>query len=379
MPKTAEKWFYRFSAVAEKQAELLIYDMIGKDYYGDGSTVEAKKFIKDLKNLGDIDDLSIRINSPGGSVFEGNAIFNALKAHKAAKTVYIDGLAASMASIIAMVGDKIIMPENALMMIHNPWALAIGDDREMTKMSALLKKMKDSAVSVYSERSGQSSETVASMMDDETWMTASEALALGFCDEMGQKVEVAACFDLSRYKNTPPQAALLLPKTELPPTEPTDDGDVKTMDKETLMKDHPNLAQALIDEGVAKGKADGMKEGAESERARIKDVQEQARAGYDDLITEMMFDGKSTGGDAAKRINAAEKETLKNSLANQKADAPKPVAPSASDENVEDDPMKADTPLTMAEAEAIYNSNDRVNKMFSSAKNFFHFRKNAKK
>ncbi|MCK5219101.1 Clp protease ClpP, partial [bacterium] len=121
---------------AEKKVEILIYDQIGEDWFGDG--VQAKKFAEELRDLGDIETIELRINSPGGSVWDGNAIYNTLRGHKATVNVTIDGLAASIASVIAMSGDTITMPENALMMIHNPATIAFGEAEEMRKAANML-------------------------------------------------------------------------------------------------------------------------------------------------------------------------------------------------------------------------------------------------
>src|SRR4029077_12753927 len=101
----------------DKSAEILIYDEIGKSWWGE-DTVSAKQFLDDLANLGDVDNISLRINSPGGDVFDGVAIHNALKNHKATVTAHVDGIAASAASFIAMAADKIVMPSNSFMLVH---------------------------------------------------------------------------------------------------------------------------------------------------------------------------------------------------------------------------------------------------------------------
>lgn len=186
----------------KKKAEILIYEQIGAGFWEEG--IGAKQFAKDLKELGDIDDLDVRINSPGGSVFEGLTIYNLLKQHSAEKTVYIDGLAASIASVIAMSGDIIVMPENATMMIHNPWSLAIGDADAMRKEADVLDKIKVGIVSAYRDKTGKTDEDLSSLMDAETWMTAAEAVEMGFADEMTKSVKAAAmAFDLSKFKNVP--------------------------------------------------------------------------------------------------------------------------------------------------------------------------------
>lgn len=179
--------------------EILIYDEIGA--FG----VTAKDFDTELKNLGSVDAFNLRINSPGGSVFDAVAIYNMLVNNPARITVYIDGIAASAASMIAMAGHRIIMPANAMMMIHDPAALAEGGSRAMAKTAELLETVKAILVTAYVKKSGQSHSSVESMMSEETWMTAEEALALGFADEVEEPVEIAASFDLSKFKSPPAQ------------------------------------------------------------------------------------------------------------------------------------------------------------------------------
>ena len=187
---------------AGNTAEISIYEEIG--YWG----VTAKDFAADLNALKGITDITLRINSPGGSVFDGMAIYNLLKQHQAQITVYIDGLAASMASAIAMAGDLVVMPENSMMMIHNPWTMTSGDAEELRKNADLLDKIKIALLSAYATKTGLSEEEISDYMNEETWFTGSEAVALGFADEVESAVEIAACFDLTKFRN-PPESALV--------------------------------------------------------------------------------------------------------------------------------------------------------------------------
>lgn len=185
------------------EAEILLYEPIGKDIWGDG--IGAKDFAVDLKSLGDVACLNIRINSPGGSVFEGLAIYNLLLAHPAEKKCYIDGVAASIASVIAMAGHSIIMPDNALMMIHDPTALVIGSSEDMRKMADVLDKTKQSLMTAYKTKCTCTDEKLMQMMTDETWLSAQEALDCGLATEIVQPVKMAAiaAFDFSLYQHTP--------------------------------------------------------------------------------------------------------------------------------------------------------------------------------
>lgn len=196
------KKYFSIRAKGAQTAEIFIYEQIGKDYWDD-SGVGAKQFAQDLKALGDIDKIILRINSPGGSVFEGLAIYNTLNAHSAEKEVHIDGIAASIASVIAMVGDPVIMPENALLMIHDPTGLVMGDAEDMRKMAETLDKVKDSILSAYASKTQLSSAEIAQLMSEETWMSAEEAVHYGFADQIAEPVRIAAHFNFSMFKNVP--------------------------------------------------------------------------------------------------------------------------------------------------------------------------------
>jgi len=189
------KNWYRVQAKGSA-AEILIYDEIGM--FGIG----AKNFIADLKALGNVTEITLGINSPGGDVFDGVAIYNALKRHQAKITGRVDGIAASIASVILMASDKIVMPDNTMLLIHNPWGGAIGDAEDMRDFAEALDKIKVAILAAY-RRSGKSDEELSAIMDAETWLTAEEALAGGFADEVIQSVDIAALFDLGNYQKAP--------------------------------------------------------------------------------------------------------------------------------------------------------------------------------
>ena len=183
-----------------KSAEVLIYDTIGAGWMGG---ISAKDFAKELKSLGTLDTINVRINSEGGSVFDGIAIYNTLLSNKASVTVHIDGLAASIASIIAMAGDTIKMANNALFMIHDPWTFAMGSANELREQADLLDKVRDQLVTTYVSRSSIDADTVSNLMADETWMSADEALDHGLIDEVTEELKMAACIHRERFKNAP--------------------------------------------------------------------------------------------------------------------------------------------------------------------------------
>lgn len=204
--------------------EISIYDEIG--YVG----VTAGDFIRDLGSVTS-NKISLRLNSPGGDVFDGIAIMNALKNHSAEVTVHVDGLAASIASVIAMAGDKIVMAPNSTMMIHDALSLQIGNAADMRKTADLLDKASDNIASVYATRSGVEAGTWRNMMRDETWFSADEAVAAGLADEVaGSASKSKNSWDLSIYnyagrENAP---APVVESTEKV-VEPTEEFDYSTV------------------------------------------------------------------------------------------------------------------------------------------------------
>lgn len=183
-----KKWFSVQAKADDQPVEVSIYDDIG--WWG----MTAKDFEAALKpHKGKA--LSVSINSNGGDVFQGIAIYNMLKAHGGDVEVRVMGLAASIASVIAMAGKKIKMPENAYMMIHNPWSFAMGDSEEMRKSADVLDKISESLVTTYVARTGKSADDIKAIMAEETWLSAADAVEMGFADEMEPLVEVQAHAD----------------------------------------------------------------------------------------------------------------------------------------------------------------------------------------
>lgn len=194
------KWYDIKAEVREGVSELWIYDEIGEDWFGEGIT--AKNLVAELNDItsGTID---VHLNSPGGSVFDGQAIYTALVNHPANVTVHIDGIAASIASVIACAGNDIVMAENAMMMIHDPWSIAIGNAEEMRKNADVLDAIAKSMVAVYVARTGKDEAEIRDVMQAETWFTASEALDFGLATEVAPALRMAASFDLSKFKHAP--------------------------------------------------------------------------------------------------------------------------------------------------------------------------------
>jgi ATP-dependent Clp endopeptidase proteolytic subunit ClpP len=167
--------------------------MIGEDFWS-GEGVTAKNFQKEISAI-KASQIDLHINSPGGSVFDGLTIYNLLKQHPANITSFIDGLAASIASVIALAGDKVVMAENALYMMHNPFGMVMGNAGDMRAMADVLDKIRGSMSGIYMSKSRKNEEEINSLLDAETWLNADEALSMGFIDQIGQEMDLAACLD----------------------------------------------------------------------------------------------------------------------------------------------------------------------------------------
>lgn len=193
---------YKVVARGSDRAEIYLYGVIGGDWFGEGVT--AKQFADDLKALGSVKTIDLRINSEGGSVFDGKAIYSLLVEHKAKVITHIDGLAASAASFIAMAGDEIEIAEGGFVMIHNAWLFAMGDARELRRTAELLDTVNGTILDVYTARTKGDRAKLAKMMDDETWLTAEDAIKHGFANKMVQNLKVAASISHpDRFKNMP--------------------------------------------------------------------------------------------------------------------------------------------------------------------------------
>ena len=182
---TTNPTFYALEKSGDNETTVTLYDEIGA--FGAGS----KQFLSDIGKLSG-QHIHLRINSPGGSVVEGTAIYNALRRHKGGVTVHIDALAASMASVIAMAGAPVLIADNALLMIHNPWTVSMGGSEDLRKEADLLDMLKVNLRNAYVRKTGLGETEIQDMMDKETWLDAVDAVALGFADAIEEGVAAAA-------------------------------------------------------------------------------------------------------------------------------------------------------------------------------------------
>jgi len=189
-----KNWYNIKAEASSKSADVYIFDEIGT--FG----LTAQSFIEEIKSYKDT-PMSLHINCVGGDVFEGMAIYNVLKKRTARTTVYIEGIAASMGSVIALAGDEVVMAENSLFMIHNAWGGAMGEATEIRKTAALLDKISGEIADIYTKKTNLPYNRVKEMMDEETWLSADEAYNLGFIDSISDAIKVAAKYDVSKFKN----------------------------------------------------------------------------------------------------------------------------------------------------------------------------------
>lgn len=186
-------WFdVKAKASDPEEAEIFLYDEIG------GFGVNAKGFIDSVRQMNP-KKITLRINSPGGSVFDGLAIYNFLKERDV--TVQIDGLAASIASVIAMAGKEVKIAGNGFLMIHNPWGGAMGDADDMRETADLLDKIRDSLISTYAAKTKKEREKIKEWMENETWFSADEAMENGFADSITDQIAFSA--SINRFTKVP--------------------------------------------------------------------------------------------------------------------------------------------------------------------------------
>lgn len=210
-PRSEKTQWFKIKNESSDSADLFLYDVIG-DPWGENGIAKVLDQIRAIKAK----KINLRINSPGGYVFDGIAIYNVLKDHGAEITTHIDGIAASIASVIAMVGKKICIADNAMLMIHNPSVLAAGYAEDLRKTADVLDQLKETIITTYENRTKRDRAELAKLMDDESYFDAKQSVDLGFADEISEGVKASACFDLAAfgYRNAAQMAATLAAKNK---------------------------------------------------------------------------------------------------------------------------------------------------------------------
>jgi ATP-dependent Clp protease protease subunit len=196
-----------FRVVAKgDEAEIYIYDVIGEDFWTGGG-VTASKFLKAVGET-KASTIHLRINSPGGDVFEARAIVSAMQRSEARFVAHVDALAASAASVIAVAADEVVMAPGSMLMIHNAWTMAMGDKHAMLDTASLLEKIDGTIADQYAAKTGIDRADIAAMMDAETWLTEDEAVKQGFADSIEPKAEKAKnAWNLAAYRFAPEAVA----------------------------------------------------------------------------------------------------------------------------------------------------------------------------
>lgn len=303
--------FWQVKNEVNGNSEILLYGPIAGERSWWGDEVTPRSFAEDLESLNG-KDVIVRINSGGGDVFAAHAIHNQLIAYKGKVTVVIDGLAASAATIIAVAGDRIIMPSNALFMIHNP-AIGLSDyygADELLKAAEALNTIKGSIVAAYRKRCKASAEEIAAMMDAETWMGAAECLEKGFVDEINGSVTPvlngnslivnSVQFDTCKFKNTDALKACINHKMEgktMSKLEEILNGlGLKVVDESQPTASAP--AQNVVPQAAADNAEEIAKAAINAERKRVVDL-EALDSGDNAAVTAIINQAKADGKTAA--------------------------------------------------------------------------------
>ena len=309
---------WKITAQSDNEAEILLYDVISDFEDEEWGIINAKGLINKIKALGNVQNITLRINSVGGDVFEAQAMYSYLKSHHANITVKVDGLAASSASLVAMAGNRVLMPQNALMMIHNPAGGVYGEAEDMRDVADILDKIRDTFVNVYVAKTGLEREKIVSMMNDETWLTAEEAYALKFCDEVENAVKIEAkatktggfvCktnAGFSRLDNTltaklpenfrknirPTNTAT--PQT-IQKTQETEETDLKIENVSDLEREYPALVGEIRNSAV------------KAERDRLRMLDSLNIAGREEIIAKAKYENPQDARDIAMELLQADK------------------------------------------------------------------------
>lgn len=265
--------WYKILNAKDDEAEILIYSEIG--FWG----VNAQQFIEDLREV-DAKTINVRINSPGGSVFDGIAIYNALVNHSAKIIVHIDALAASIASVIAMAGDEIRISEVANVMIHKPWSFVVGTDEDMIKEAGVLKNLEDAIVDVYVARTGGDRDEIAKWVSEETWFKGQAAVDAGFADKTEKLVKPAkaaarlpADFLVAIFPNMPADVKAEMAHTRAAPKEIDFDN---PRDVEALLRANGASRKKATDIVMKGLKAASREESASEPERTVSDSREES-------------------------------------------------------------------------------------------------------
>lgn len=318
--KTEVKKFWNFISNQElNKAELILYGEIS-EYSWWGDEITPKEFNEDLKNIGPVSEITVRINSGGGDVFAAVAIYTRLKEHNATINVKIDGWCASAATIIAMAGEKIEISIGGIFMIHDPAAGVMGyyKSDELQKIAKELETIKQSIVNCYMTVTDKTEEEIKKLMTEETWFTGAEAVEAGFCTDVmftevetevqnSEKVIVNSIpIDISEF-DTVPKGLLGYANSHKKSRTNVKNKEENKLTLEELKQKYPELINAIKNEmGVGSGEQN-VADAANAERARIKAIDEIALPGFEDLANKAKYEEPISAEAFAMKMVAEQK------------------------------------------------------------------------
>jgi ATP-dependent protease ClpP protease subunit len=330
------RWYNLATNDETGEASAYLYDDIG------GYGITAKDFIEEVNFL-KAGRLNVRINSYGGEIDQGVAIYNYLKQRKDETYVYVDGIAASIASIIAMAGDKIIMGEAALMFIHNPWTMTAGDAESLQREAANLEKRKAALLAIYTEKTGLPADLLSQMMDEETLLNAEEAVSMGFADEMDSIKEPEMAFNSTMYNKVVSAMARKIKHEEVNMSEKTPEviEEVAPVAEELATEEVPVVEEVNPEASVEPEQVEQAEEAAPEVIEDQPEVVVDARAEFKEFVNAFGPDRAANYFAAGLSMEAAkaaymdelvkENADLKAKLAN--TETVKPVASKPSDDS----------------------------------------------
>lgn len=330
--------FWNFINNEDDTAELLIYgDIVSeKSWWSDDNEVTPNDFSKELNELGDKNNIIVRINSGGGDVFSAFAIYTMLKDNKAKITIKIDGIAASAATIIAMAGDIIEIPNYAIFMIHDPMSVLWGyyNTTELNKISKRLDVIKNGIINAYVNKTGKDKDEIWNLMQEETWLTGEDAVNNGFCDKLlledennedeffldnNHLIVNSLDIDLTKFKNAN-KIKNKLKKNGLTfknnadhsffndKTKKITENKEEIMNKEELKQKYPDIFNEVLQDGV------------KQERERIKNIEEMEVPGFEDIVNKAKFETGDSAEKVAMNIIKAQKNAGEDYLNNRNED-----------------------------------------------------------
>ena len=319
LPELKDTW-YGIDAQNASTARIYIIGEIG------GFGIDAAEFISEFNKI-NASKINIHIASPGGSIFQGTTIYNAIKASKKIIHTYNESTALSMGSVLLLAGQKVFMRKNALLMIHNPMAAIRGDEEELKRGADVLSKMKQNIAEIYQGKTGIAIETINKLMDSETWYNAGEALEDKFIDEIAGETKATNTFDLSKY-NYKNIAAYETFKNTLSTPKPKQEDRKMTLAE--LKEKHPELYQSAVDEakpglieegrqaGIEENKAAAIEAGkkttlqedkeaaAKAERERIQAIEKIEAGDFQKIVDDNKFKPEENADTISAKILVAQ-------------------------------------------------------------------------